>query len=275
MAKCGAHPCDNRGVAPTTDGRRRSSRSGKSGRKDPKWLDRPLFDGSREAWKRRYQKNLDAWQQEEARWQKMGVWPDGRRGLRPRRLVERPREIGGVVELHGEITQVVEVLRKSCHARERYEERYRDAVRARHRRPARDAGLSLREWRRRRRAIRDVLEILETDRNQNGRLLWRSPADETTRAQLRAMLSKLSPPPPRPRQHLGEVWVRPFVEQLARIFSRDGVSRAEVVDAVYDALGLAGHHDVITREIIRHIFRAKWRATSNRSLDRADNGRQL
>ena len=58
-----------------------------------------------------------------------------------------------------------------------------------------------------------------------------------------------------PRHRRGEPWVRGPAEELIRLFWAHGVSKKRTITAVHRIFAFAGHKDVVTAEMIRHVSR--------------------
>lgn len=191
------------------------------------------YDASAEAWRERRTAKATEWGKMETRWRSLGI---------------KPRDILLRLKMAGE-------------ARAAYETRLRASQQR-----TTEATLFTPEGQRVRRllaAAKPFVEFMKTERDHRGKLVFGKLGKEVEAAMQvyreRYLLDQKGPESVRnPRHRPAEEWLPRYVHGLARIFHAKRLSRGRTAKAIYDALVLAGHADVVTLDKIHRLIDGIW-----------------
>jgi hypothetical protein len=186
------------------------------------------FDDSDEAWRAMREAQADAWEAEETRWREIGLEP----------------------------LQVLLFLREAGRARAGFER----ALLARRKPLPRFLTHQGEEVRRLLDGAMQFLDFIAHARDHRGRLFFGRHGKEVQRLvteyRKRYLLDHKGPPLARPpRGRPGETWLAPYALALAREWRKRGQSWRATIKAIYDALVLAGHANMVTHDLVRGIIR--------------------
>lgn len=203
------------------------------------------FDSSDKAWRERREATAEAWNKQESWWRSIGIEDIKSQKTSPKsgEVVFQPKDL-----LH--------LLRQAGCDRVAYEKRLRNTQA----RPVRRLTVEGQHVRRLLDAAKPFVEFMKQERFHRGDLFFENlgeGVEEKVKAyRERYLLDGLEHCTPRaPRHRPGEPWLEEYVQTFALIFRSKGQSWGRTEKGIYDALLLAGHGDVLSKDKVHNMIR--------------------